>query len=70
MLYNIIVLEHSMMFCVTVICDMWPMCDIILTPNSKSKNKKINRNKNKNKKRNENNSSPLSSPLSLTLTLL
>jgi len=30
---------------VTVLCDMWHMCDIMLTPNSKFKNKKIQKNK-------------------------
>ena len=41
MWFDIIVLEPFTAFCVTVICD------IILTSNPKSKNKKINKNENK-----------------------
>ena len=58
-LYNVIVPEISMFFCMmcnhvtmTVKCDRYmTVCgsNVILTSNSKSKNKKINENENRNK---------------------
>ena len=62
MLYNIIVLKYSMFFymiCDCITCDkyvtlcyiVWQLvtviCDIMLIPNSKSKNKEIDRNENR-----------------------
>ena len=46
-LYNIIILELSMFFFYMIY--NYVTCDIILTPNIRSKNKKINKNKDKNK---------------------
>ena len=43
-LYGVIVLEYSMSFCVIYdYMTVTMICDVILTPNPKSKNKKINR---------------------------
>ena len=55
MLYDVIVLEPSTFFCVTV------MYDVTLNPNPKSKNKEIDRNENINRKKNEKKTSLLSS---------
>ena len=49
---------------------MTVICDLMLIPNFKSKNKKINRNENENKKRNENNLSPPYLTLTLSFRLL
>ena len=41
-LYNIIILESFMSFCVTVTVTCVTFCDIMLTPNPKFKIRKIN----------------------------
>ena len=63
LIYDIILLFQNLL-CSFVICGhVTVTCDITLTLNPKSENKKINRNENENEERNENNSSPPSSTL-------